>query len=596
MNDDIISHISEEAYANLILWQNDDKFIEQRTELESLLASQDWPEIEDAFYTRVRVGTGGIRGKVAVGPNRINIRTIGEAAQGLSRFIEDFGEEAKIKGVVVGHEVRKSSEEFAKVCCEVFAANGIKTWLFDGIRSTPEISFAVRHLGATAGVQITASHNPRTDNGFKFYWTDGGQVVSPLDLRFMDMVQSVDTIPSIDYDDALKKGLVQVVGKDIDDAYYAAVQGLSLIESRSAAVTYSPIHGAGITNVLPVLQNAGFEVQTVSEQIEPDGRFPTAYGNLINPEFYEVMELAIKRGEEQGADVVLMSDPDADRLGVAARKNLDNTSLVQLSGNEIGIALTAFIIEQLKVKGQLPENGLVIKTNVTSSMVSAIARGENLESIDDLLVGFKFIGEIIEKLKDKDQFVFAAEESLGYLRGTFVRDKDAAITALLTAELVSWLKDQNKTVFDYLDEQYIKYGYFKNVLHYIELRGGREDKERIANIMKGLYANQPTEIIGIIILEHEDRLPAEKRNPETYVPGWTGDQLAYYLSEDKLSKIVVRPSGTEPVAKVYIQYFSEVRGNLAEVKQRVDKQVADLERDFVAICETHMNVQTTLDQ
>ena len=425
--------LSPEAFAGIKLWLTDDRFIDYHAEVEDLIASQDWNELEDAFYTRVRVGTGGIRGKVAVGPNRINTRTIGEAAQGLSKFIEDFGPEAKAKGVVVGHEVRVGSEDFARICCEVFAANGIKTWLFDGIRATPEISFAVRHLGAIAGVQITASHNPRTDNGFKFYWTDGGQVVSPLDLKFMELVQAVDEIAHMDYAEAESKGFINIIDPKVDDAYFAAVLDLGLSKSHSARITYSPIHGAGSRNVLPILEKAGFSVQTVKEQIEPDGRFPTAYGNLINPEFPEVMELAIKRGVEQESDVVLMSDPDSDRLGVATRIDLQKSEMIQLSGNEIGIALTAFVIDELKSTGRLPEHALLIETNVTSSLISIIGRSEHLEVIDDLLVGFKYVGEILEHLKDKERFVIAEEESLGYLRGTFERDKDAAVSALMVA-------------------------------------------------------------------------------------------------------------------------------------------------------------------
>ncbi len=579
------TQLSPEALANLELWLTDDRFAAFRQDIEALVTAADWAELEDAFYTRVRVGTGGIRGKVGAGPNRINTRTIGEAAQGLSKFIEDFGPEAKAKGVIVGHEVRVGSEDFARVCCEVFAANGIKTWLFDGIRATPEVSYAVRHLGAVAGVQLTASHNPRTDNGFKFYWTDGGQVVAPLDLKFMALVQAVDVIELMDYGQAESSGMVKLVSPDVDEAYVRAILDLSLVPSRSAQITFSPIHGAGSTNVLPVLENAGFTVQTVAEQIEPDGRFPTAYGNLINPEFPEVMELAIKRGEEHAADVVFMSDPDADRLGVAARRHLSETGLVQFTGNEIGILMTAFVIDRLKACGKLPDKALLIETNVTSALVATIGRSEQVEVIDDLLVGFKFIGEIIEKLETPERFILAAEESLGYLRGTFVRDKDAAISALTMAELVSWLKDDGKSVLDYLDEIYAKYGYVKNVLHYIELRGGREDKNRIANIMKGLRANPPTEIAGLPVLAAEDRLPEAQRDPQTYSPGWTGDQIAYYLSEDKLNKVVARPSGTEPVTKIYVQYYARPGLDRAGV----DALVQRVEREFVEHCEKLMN-------
>ena len=283
------SHLSKEAVANLKIWLTESEFSSYQDEIKTLIENSSWKELEDVFYTHIRIGTGGIRGKIGLGPNRINLRTIGEAAQGLSNFIEDFGDEAKKKGVVVSHEARKNSREFAKLCCEVLAANGIKSFLFSGIRSTPEVSFAVRHLKAIAGVQLTASHNPRTDNGFKFFWTDGGQVVPPLEEKFTQLVLDVKENKKTDFAEAENKGLVKIIGKEVDEAYFKRLRELSLVKTRSAKIAFSPIHSSGSTNALPILKSEGFNISVVPEQAEPDENFPGAFRDLINPEFEEVL-------------------------------------------------------------------------------------------------------------------------------------------------------------------------------------------------------------------------------------------------------------------------------------------------------------------
>lgn len=563
--------LSPEAIENITVWLTREDLKSFHQEIIDLIQAEEYQKLEDAFYTRIRVGTGGLRGTIGVGSNRINRRTIAEAAQGLSAFIEDFGEEAKQKGVVVGHEARKHSREFAEMCCEVFAANGIKAYLFDSLRATPEISFAVRHLGTIAGVQITASHNPRTDNGFKFYWTDGGQVVPPLDLKFMDLVQSVTDISYMPLEEAKAKGIVTIVGKEVDEAYIAAIRALSLTKSRSATIVFSPIHGAGITNVLPVLKAEGYTVEVVPEQAEPDENFPTATGDLINPEYREVMELPIRLCEKLGYDVAINSDPDADRIGVAAKKKLDSNDVQFLTGNEVGIAITEYLLSSLKEQGKLRPENLVIETYVTTSLISDIAKSYGIKVTDDLLVGFKFIGEIIEKLDNKDDFIFAAEESLGYLAGTFVRDKDASIAALLLAEMISKLKDQGKTLIDYLDEIYTKYGYYKNILHMQELPG-KKGFLNIDSIMRGVRQNPPKEIAGYEVLEIVDRLPEEKRTPEKYKVGTTGDQLTFILSDDHKSRVTVRPSGTEPKVKYYIQHYSQAGSDLAAMREKTNDE------------------------
>lgn len=568
-------HLSSEALVNLERWLTDPAYAEFVPAISALISSGDWDAVEDCFYMHVMVGTGGIRGTLGVGPNRINRRIISEAAQGLSQFIHDFGPDAAAKGVVIGYEVRKQAREFAELSAEVFAANGIKAYLFEHLCATPEISFAVRHIGTTAGVMITASHNPRTDNGFKFYWADGGQVVPPLDLKFMDLVNTVKDITHMSADEARTAGLLEDVGVAIDEAYIAAVRGLSMNASRSAKIVYSPMHGAGTANVLPVLTQEGFTVSVVEEQRAPDENFPTAAGDLINPEFDEVIAMALAQAEKEGADLAIISDPDADRLGVAAKASMEDNTMRHLNGNEVGTALVHYLLTERKKKGMLTPEHLVVETNVTSTLISDIAKAFGVIVRDDLLVGFKFIGEIIEKLPNKERFVIGAEESLGYLVGTFVRDKDASIAALLLCELSSSLRDANTTLMHYLDEIYQEYGYYKTVLTYMAMKGkaGFVRKEKI---MLGLRANPPKEIAGYPVLKIIDRLPEDQRGRGKYAVGRTGDQITFILSDDGRSRVTVRPSGTEPMIKCYIQHYASVSGDLADVRTRVDVEAQQM--------------------
>ncbi|MBA2300413.1 MAG: phospho-sugar mutase [Chloroflexi bacterium] len=580
--------LTDRARQQLVEWLDTPELAAFVPTIEALARDGDWGELEDAFYAHVAIGTGGIRGKLGPGPNRINDRTIAEAAQGLSAFIEEYGAGAKARGVVVGHEARRHSAEFARLCCEVFAANGIRAYLFDGIRATPEISFAVRYLRAIAGVQITASHNPRTDNGFKFYWSDGGQVVPPHDAKFGELVSQVREIQRLPFAEARDAGLVSILPPDVDREYLAAVRSLSIDPSRSATIVFSPIHGAGSTSALPVLRDEGFQVTTVPEQLEPDERFPTAVGDLINPEYREVMELPIDLAERTGADVAICTDPDADRVGVAARVHPDRRGVRFLTGNQVGAALAHYILERRRRRGALAPNHLVIETYVTTSLIGDIARDFGVRVVDDLPVGFKFIAELIGKLDDPTDFVFSAEESLGYLAGTFVRDKDGAIAALLVAEMASWLKDQRQTIVTYLDRIYETYGYYKNLQHVRELPG-HAGRDLMTNVMVHLRRQPPERLAGRSVAVR-DFLAEELRAPPRYRLGATGDMLSFVLSEDGRIRVTIRPSGTEPKLKYYVQHFASVDGDpsagsgqaLGAAKAKVDEEARSLAEAIVA--------------
>ena len=569
------ARLSPAALANLERWLTEPGLAAFVPEIEALAASGRWDELEDAFAARLRVGTGGIRGPLGPGPNRINARTIGEAAQGLSAFIDDYGTHARDAGVVVGHEARRQSREFAELSCEVFAANGIRSHLFDGLRATPEISFAVRHLGATAGVQITASHNPRTDNGFKFYWSDGGQVVPPHDARFMRLVTDVTEVRRMPLAQAEALGLVSTIGAEVDEAYMGAVRGLAAEESRSARVVFSPMHGAGSTNVLRVLREEGFDVTVVPEQAEPDERFPTAAGDLINPEFPEVMALPLCLAEDLGADVAICADPDADRIGVAARTDWESDRVSILTGNQVGAALAHYILSRRGDAGELRGDEVVIETLVTTGLIADVARAFGLKPVDDLLVGFKFIAQVIGGLDDPSRFVFAAEESLGYLAGDFVRDKDAAIGALLVCEMASRLRDRGATVPMYLDELYREYGYYRNALLLVELPGSA-GRDVMTDVMLGLRADPPPSLAGMAVTAIEDRLDEAARTPDAYRMGGSADIVTLYLSDDRRTRVTVRPSGTEPKLKVYVQHHAPAGPSLQDTKAIIDSEAAAL--------------------
>jgi phosphoglucomutase len=563
--------LSAEALENLRLWLTDPSLTEFTSEIRTLVDQEQWDELEDAFYKRINIGTGGIRGKIGPGPNRINTRVIGEAAQALSQFINVRGAAAKEAGIVVGHEARRGSVAFARMCCEVFAANGIRSFVFEGVRSTPEISFAVRHLKTTAGVQITASHNPRTDNGFKFYWSYGGQVVPPLDAEFMQLVRGVSSISRLDFATAQRDGLIEMLGAEIDRAYLDAVRSLSIEPNRSATIVFSAMHGAGSTNVLPVLESAGFAVEKVKEQLEPDERFPTAVGDLINPEYREVMQLPMQRANQSHADLAICSDPDADRAGIAARRTPESREVELLRGDDVGAALTHYLLDRRRAHSLASPNDLVLTTFVTTSLIEEITRHFGVDVISDLLVGFKWMASEIQAREDAGSlgFSFATEESIGYMAGNFVRDKDAAIGALLIAELASWAKDRGQTLWTYLDEIYATLGYFRNLQQLVELPG-KAGMLVMRQVMIGLRSRPPRELAGYPVVRTLDRLAEDERGETVYQLGRAEDMLTFVLSDDLRNRVTVRPSGTEPKLKYYIQLYEPPSADLTAVKARLD--------------------------
>lgn len=558
--------ISMSAHDHIQRWLAESTYAEYREEVERLIDQAAWQQLEDHFFTVVPFGTGGRRGKVGVGPNRINRVTIGESAQGLANYLLKQGADTQARGVVIGYDTRVTSVEFAELCAAVLAANGFTVYLFDGFRATPELSFAVRHLQTAAGVVISASHNPPGDNGFKAYWSDGGQIVPPHDAGIMNEVDAVAEIKQADFKAAVRDAKIKMIGQEIDEAYVRAVCQESLLASRSAVIAYSPLHGSGSRNVWPVLQAAGFTHLThVAEQAEPDGNFPNIPNHIPNPEVREASALVTEYAQRLGADLAITTDPDADRLGVVARDR--NGGYQFLTGNQIAALIGFYVLDQQARQGKLTARHFVVKTIVTTDLLTALARDFGVKLYDNILIGFKYVAELIALHEGGEEFLLGGEESHGILKGTYTRDKDAAVAALLIGELTSHLKDQGKTLIDQLNELYRRYGVYHETLQNIAYPGA-DGSATMARLMSGLRQNPPRELAGRVVVSVIDRL-----DPST--EGTKGNVLIYHLSPDKQARVTVRPSGTEPKLKIYTQVHLPVATDASDEQLRTTKQSAD---------------------
>lgn len=534
---------------------------------ELLLIASDPKEIEERFYQYLSFGTGGMRGILGAGTNRMNLFTIRRVAQGLALYIESMGEEAKRRGVAIAYDTRHFSRAFADETAKVLGEHGVLSYVFDESRPTPELSFAVRHLDAVAGVVITASHNPKQYNGFKVYGADGGQLTPDAAdsiTQYMEQIEDELLIEVADFDSLIEQGICHLVLSEIDDAYQEKL--LSLRENIDVLdelkIVYSPLHGSGLKPVQDGLKAFGCDnVWVVEQQAIQDGDFPTvAYPN---PEEREAFRLAIHVGETQGADLLMATDPDADRLGIAV-KTADGYRL--LTGNQLGALLLQYLLDSKQSKGKLSENGVVLKTIVTSELGRAIAAKYGVATVDTL-TGFKYIAEKIEEYdQTKEQtFLFGYEESYGYLIGDFVRDKDAVQTALVTAEMAGYYQQQGLSLDDALERLYQEFGYYKEALQSITLEG-KSGQEKIARVLSEFRSHPPVSITGLAVMAVEDYSIGVSRAMD-------GTQTKLELPKENVLKwgledgswICVRPSGTEPKCKFY---FGVVR-NTAEESQRV---------------------------
>lgn len=534
-------------------------YFDENTKAELKEIQQDEKEIKERFYKELEFGTAGLRGIIGAGTNRMNIYTVRKTTQGLANYIAAVNGQAK--GVAIAYDSRRMSPEFAKEVALCLAANGVKAYIFETLRPTPELSFAVRELGCIAGINITASHNPPEYNGYKVYWEDGAQITPPHDSGIMAEVQKVvnyNEVKTMDEEAAKAAGLFAVIGKEIDDAYMEALKSQVIhadaikAMAKELKIVYSPLHGTGNIPARRVLKELGFEnVYVVKEQELPDGEFPTV--SYPNPEADEAFELGLKLAKEVDADLVLATDPDADRLGVRV-KDSKTGEYHTLTGNMSGCLLADYELGQKKeVYGKLPEDGAVISTIVTTNMAAAIAKHYGVEFIE-VLTGFKYIGQQILgfETKGKGSYLFGFEESYGCLIGTHARDKDAIVATMALCEAAAYYKTKGMTLWDAMVAMYEKYGYYKDDIQSITLKG-IEGLEKIQTILENLRKNPPTEIGTYKVLSARDYKADTVVNMETKEVTATGlpssNVLYYDLNDD--AWVCVRPSGTEPKIKIY---------------------------------------------
>ncbi|MEE0202016.1 MAG: phospho-sugar mutase [Muricomes sp.] len=554
-------------------------YFDADTKAELASIREDENEIKERFYTDLEFGTAGLRGIIGAGTNRMNIYTVRKATQGLANYIIKSGNAAK--GVAVAYDSRRMSPEFADEAALCLAANGIKSYVFESLRPTPELSFAVRKLGCIAGINITASHNPPEYNGYKVYWEDGAQITPPHDKGIMDEVKAVEdytTMKTMTLDEAKAAGLYEVIGAEIDDAYIAELKKQVLHQDAIDAVgkelkiVYSPLHGTGNIPARRILKELGFEnVYVVKEQELPDGEFPTV--SYPNPEAAEAFDLGLKLAKEIDADIVLATDPDADRLGVRVKDK--NGEYHTLTGNMSGCLLADYEIGQRRELKGLPDDGYLIKTIVTSNMADAIANYYNAGLIE-VLTGFKFIGQQILgfETSGKGEYLFGFEESYGCLIGTYARDKDAIVATMALCEAAAYYKTKGMNLWDAMIAMYDRYGYYKDDIQSITLKG-IEGLAKIQEILETLRRNPPTEIAGYKVLKARDYKAdtiKDMATGEVTATGLPNSNVLYYdLTDD--AWLCVRPSGTEPKVKFYYGVKGTSLEDADAVSEKMGKEV-----------------------
>jgi len=565
MDNQVLNDVMKRAQA----WLSGNYNEETKTEISRMMEAEDKTELIESFYRDLEFGTGGLRGIMGAGTNRMNIYTVGAATQGLSNYLhKQFPSLAQIS-VVIGHDCRNNSRLFAEVSANIFSANGIKVYLFDALRPTPEISFAIRHFGCQSGIILTASHNPKEYNGYKAYWDDGGQLVPPHDEDVITEVLNIANVDAIKFDG--NKALIESIGEDVDKLFIENIKTISLSPDAIARnsdlkIVYTPIHGTGVKLIPRALREYGFtNIINVPEQDVVSGNFPTVISP--NPEEPAALEMAVKKAIATDADIVMASDPDADRLGIAVKNEKNEWTLV--NGNQTALLFIYYLTRRWKELGKIKDNEYIVKTIVTTEIIKEIADKSGVECYD-CFTGFKWIAAVMRENEGIKTYIGGGEESYGFLPETFVRDKDAVSSCTLMAEIAAWAKDNGKTMFELLQDIYIEFGYGKEKGISV-VRKGKSGAEEIAQIMNNFRINPPKEIAGSPVVLIKDYKTLTKKdlvsNTETpLVMPATSNVIQYFTADG--TKISVRPSGTEPKIKFYI----EVRG---EMKSRADYNAAD---------------------
>ena len=571
MENELLKQVTEKANK----WLGAEYDAETREAVKAMLESEDKTELIESFYKDLEFGTGGLRGIMGAGTNRMNIYTVGAATQGLANYLKvAFADLDEIK-VVVGHDVRNNSRKFAEIVADIFSANGIKVYLFDSCRPTPEISFAIRHLGCQSGVIITASHNPKEYNGYKAYWNDGAQMIAPHDVNTINYVNEVKSVSEIKFEG--DKSKIQIIGEDIDTVYLEKIKALSLSpeaikKHHDMKIVYTPIHGTGGKLIPRSLKNFGFtNIINVPEQDIESGDFPTV--ESPNPEEPSAMAMGIAKAKETGAEIVLASDPDADRIGLVIRDN--NGEYVLINGNQIALIFLNYLMTRNTELGTLTGNEYIVKTIVTTETIRKIAEAQHIKMFD-CYTGFKWIASVMRENEGKGRYLGGGEESYGFLVQDFVRDKDSVSAISIMAEIAAWAKEKGMNMIEMLEDIYLKYG-FSREKGISLVRKGKSGAEEIAAIMKQFRENPPKTLAGSPVVVMKDFQSLVKTNTtdgttEKLDMPTTSNVLQYFTADN--TKVSIRPSGTEPKIKFYI----EVRDNLkdaadyAAAQERADKR------------------------
>lgn len=561
--------IDKEVQQKVDQWLNGNIDEDSKQQIHEL--QKDPQALIDAFYKDLEFGTGGLRGIMGIGSNRINKYTIGKATQGLANYLNKTFPGVPIN-VAIAHDSRNKSDYFTRITSKVLAANGIRVQMFESLRPTPELSFAIRDLRCQAGIVITASHNPKEYNGYKAYWNDGAQLVPPHDQNVMDEVNAIESFDEIKFEG--NEHLMVTIDSDLDEKYLSMIEGLIVNQAviqrqNDLKIVYSPIHGTGITMVPLILERIGFSnVTIVDEQAEPNGNFPTVV--YPNPEEQEAMSLALAKAREIDADLIMATDPDTDRVGIGVKNHHGEFQL--LNGNQTGVLIMHYLLDQWQVNGKISDKNYIVKTIVTTELIDTIAERYQVDCYNTL-TGFKWIAEVIRKLEGKREFIVGGEESYGYMIGEQVRDKDAVASCAIIAELVAFSKDHGKTLFDGLISIYQEYGYFKESLISIT-KPGKTGAEEIQEIMHKLRTGPPNTFGGSKVEKVLDYSSSESHNlisGEISSINLPKSNVLQFITQDG-SKISARPSGTEPKIKFYIG----VRGEL-EAKESFDVTTTDLD-------------------
>lgn len=574
MSEDLLQNVKAEAEK----WLTDYYDSETQNEVKRLL-NEDETELVDSFYKNLEFGTGGLRGIMGAGINRMNIYTVGMATQGLCNYLlKSFKGEEQIK-IVIAHDSRNNSRLFAERTAEIFSANGIKAYLFDSLRPVPELSFAIRRLGCKSGVVVTASHNPKEYNGYKVYWEDGGQIIAPHDKNIVSEVNSIASIA--DVNTKKNESLIEVLGEEIDDEYINELKNLSIAGDipKKLKIVYTAIHGTGVKLVPRVLNEYGFtEVYTVKEQDEANGNFPTVHSP--NPEEPAALDMALKLAEKEDADLVLGTDPDADRVGIAVKG--ENGNYILLNGNQTGSILIYYMLKRWEETGNLKGDEYIVKTIVTTELQTEIAEYFGVEHYD-VLTGFKYIADIINKNYGKKKFIVGGEESYGYLAGEFVRDKDAVMASALIAEAAAWAKSQGKSMLDLLKDIYTQFSFYKESLVSI-VKKGKSGVEEIQKIMSDFRENPPKELAGSKVKKVLDYDKSEEYNAitgEKYLINLPKSNVLQFITSDN-TKVSLRPSGTEPKIKFYFSVKESLdnRDDYEKINKVLEVKINQLKKDL----------------